>query len=296
MLEPDPEKRPDIYQVSSVAFSLLGRENPVQNLLVSFVCNGLDILLILVITVHNPNKLWAQVIWNCNLTVTLFQKSPTPHVEDLPVPQFESESKKTQVKVVNKTASAPMVEGTSVMPRQRPKGASTTPLNLSNLPLALNPSPTTVKKSQSPVTSDSQFQAFSSSKSGLSQPTYPPVTTYSVFPANSQAFFTPAQEVPEKHLETLFQSSVYPDPFRDEKSEFDSAGSLPDAPGSVPSPNSPDAPGIMVGNQGLSVKPGLVESTSQCVVGTADTPPSTPNLVVPKGHRRNMSDTTAFNK
>lgn len=35
MLEPDPDKRPDIYQVSSVAFSLLGRENPVQNLLVS---------------------------------------------------------------------------------------------------------------------------------------------------------------------------------------------------------------------------------------------------------------------
>lgn len=34
MLEPDPEKRPDIYQVSSVAFSLLGRENPVQNLMV----------------------------------------------------------------------------------------------------------------------------------------------------------------------------------------------------------------------------------------------------------------------
>lgn len=35
MLEPDPEKRPDIYQVSSVAFPLLGKDNTVQNLHVS---------------------------------------------------------------------------------------------------------------------------------------------------------------------------------------------------------------------------------------------------------------------
>lgn len=35
MLEPDPDKRPDIFQVSSVAFPLLGKENPVQNLNVS---------------------------------------------------------------------------------------------------------------------------------------------------------------------------------------------------------------------------------------------------------------------
>lgn len=35
MLEPDPDKRPDIYQVASIAFLLLGKENPVQNLMVS---------------------------------------------------------------------------------------------------------------------------------------------------------------------------------------------------------------------------------------------------------------------
>lgn len=35
MLEPDPDKRPDIYQVSCVAFQLIGKENPVQNLMVS---------------------------------------------------------------------------------------------------------------------------------------------------------------------------------------------------------------------------------------------------------------------
>lgn len=35
MLEPDPDKRPDIFQVSFVAFSLLGKDCPVQNLHVS---------------------------------------------------------------------------------------------------------------------------------------------------------------------------------------------------------------------------------------------------------------------
>ena len=32
MLEPDPDKRPDIFQVAYVAFSLQGKDCPVQNL------------------------------------------------------------------------------------------------------------------------------------------------------------------------------------------------------------------------------------------------------------------------
>ena len=32
MLEVDPAKRPDIFQVASVAFRLAGRECPIQNL------------------------------------------------------------------------------------------------------------------------------------------------------------------------------------------------------------------------------------------------------------------------
>lgn len=35
MLEPDPDKRPDIFQVSCVAFQLLSKDNPVKNLMVS---------------------------------------------------------------------------------------------------------------------------------------------------------------------------------------------------------------------------------------------------------------------
>lgn len=32
MLEPDPDVRPDIYQVSVIAFQIQGKECPVQNL------------------------------------------------------------------------------------------------------------------------------------------------------------------------------------------------------------------------------------------------------------------------
>jgi hypothetical protein len=35
MLEKDPSKRPDIYQVCYVAFQLAGKENPVPNMNVS---------------------------------------------------------------------------------------------------------------------------------------------------------------------------------------------------------------------------------------------------------------------
>lgn len=285
MLEPEAEKRPDIFQVAYVAFSILNRENPVQNL-------------------HN---------------------TPVPNLEDLPIPLFESELKKTQltVKVTSKTPTAPFVEGTSVMPRQRPKGSSAAPLHLNNIPLTLSPSPTTVKKSQSPVTSsDNQYQSFPQ-KSTVAQTNFATNTNYPTnFPAgtqsfspvpgfqNAQTFFPSSQpEANEKQLENLFQSSIYPDPFRDEtggKMEFE-AGNTPASDTHVPpnfsSPTSPERPrmgsGIMTQNiLSGQVKQGLVESTSQSVVGASsgNTPPTSPSLAIPKGHRRNMSDTTAFNK
>jgi len=40
MLEPDQEKRPDIYQVSYFAFKLVGKDCPVPNLLVRLKLNA----------------------------------------------------------------------------------------------------------------------------------------------------------------------------------------------------------------------------------------------------------------
>lgn len=217
----------------------------------------------------------------------------------------------SQIKTTGKTSIAPAIEGTSVMPRQRPKASSTTPLNLNNLPLTLSPSPT-AKKSQSPITfTDSHFQTYpSTAKTNIVQQTFAGAPTQ-IFPASQSyspaAFqsnqFFPSQENSEKSLDNLFQSSIYPDPFRDDqsaspslsaKAEFDSVNSTdPQVP--VTSPISPNQPfGI---NHGLNgQKQGLVESTSQCVVAGTSTPPCSPTLSIPKGHRRNMSDTSAFNK
>lgn len=43
MLEPDADKRPDIFQVSEIAFKIVGKDNPVQNLHVSaLLCFSTD--------------------------------------------------------------------------------------------------------------------------------------------------------------------------------------------------------------------------------------------------------------
>ncbi|KAJ8919930.1 hypothetical protein NQ315_006459 [Exocentrus adspersus] len=255
MLEPDPEQRPDIYQVSCVAFQLLGKDNPVKNLM----------------------------------------KTPVPNVEDLPAPLFESEQKKTQFKVINKAPVVAAVEGTSVMPRQRPKGSSSTPLNLNNIPLTISPSPTSIKKSQSPVSQPPNFQV-------------PGNVSYTApFNSNAQTFSPTKPFLPQPHLDSLFQSSVYPDPFRDDAAasptdvtngnKADNYQNQSPAGVGVTSPMSPENPLFGSGsiNHGIaSLKSGLTESSN--VVGATNTPPTTPTLSVPKGHRRNMSDTTAFNK
>ncbi|KAF5280987.1 hypothetical protein FQA39_LY05192 [Lamprigera yunnana] len=244
MLEPDPDQRPDIFQVSYIAFPLLGKENPVQNL----------------------------------------NKAPIPILDELPIPQSESEAKKmqTQTKSVAKSITVPLVESTSVTPRQRPKGSSANPLTLSNLPLTLSPSPTTIKKSQSPVTFDNQFRS-------INQQNYP-LTFSSTSPFQSTQFF-PAPNPETEKFDNLFQSSIYPDPFRDE-SKLEEELIPSNVPVNVVSPSTPEQT-MMSGNLLPIGKAALAESTSQSMVGGAETPPNSP---ASKGHRRNMSDTTAFNK
>ncbi|KAL1121944.1 hypothetical protein AAG570_003352 [Ranatra chinensis] len=79
MLEPDAEKRPDIFQVSHIAFSLLGKENPVQNL-------------------HNSHVISLEELMSLQ----------------------ETEVKKKKL-TPSKIHTAPIVEPTSITPRQRPK-------------------------------------------------------------------------------------------------------------------------------------------------------------------------------
>lgn len=229
------------------------------------------------------------------------QKSQAPNLDDLPVPQFESESRKTQVKVTNKVAVAPVAEGTSVIPRQRPKAASSAPLSLTNLPITLNSSPTALKTSQSPVFANENSSRSFSPKTGHPPQNFPPFPSATQnFPVasaftNQQSFTPSSQNVSVKDLDTLFQSSAFPDPFRDDVTVESNTPEI----ASHDNTNLPIASeensrlNLGSGGQGNTI---LVESTSQCIVGNSNTPPSTPAISLPRGHRRNMSDTTAFNK
>lgn len=199
------------------------------------------------------------------------------------------------------------------MPRQRPRGTPAAPLNLSNIPLTISPSPTSIKRSQSPIAQSivqntqgnvSQTSNFAVNNTNILK--YTPVTEYQPKPN----FFT-NPDTPQPQLDSLFQSSIYPDPFRDEVVTH-SPTSKPDVTNDfkvdsyinqiVPpmplnlSPVSPDNPLFETDNINQrrgQVKSGLTESNY--IVGT-NTPSCSPTLCVPKGHRRNMSDTTAFSK
>ncbi|XP_066149300.1 AP2-associated protein kinase 1 isoform X1 [Euwallacea fornicatus] len=259
MLEPDPDIRPDIYQVSCIAFELLGKLNPIKN----------------------------------------FKKEPKPVLEELSVPLYDSEQKRaTQLKVqgVKMVPTTPTVEGTSVMPRQRPKGSATTPLNLNNIPLNITSSPNASKKSQN--SPNSQLTQGNNPSSFASPPVFPD------FPPAGD-YFQKGDELPPQQLDSLFQSSIYPDPFRDDHAAMSDADNNGNSKGegfgaattvTVVSPVAGDVPLFGSGSLGRGVSPlrsGLTESTS-IIEGAS--PPSSPSLSVPKGHRRNMSDTTAFNK
>lgn len=231
------------------------------------------------------------------------------------------------------------------MPRQRPKGSASQPLSCA-LPLTINASPTNIpKKPQSPITTTEPttfspnvaFQNFppiqntfqiSPSAQAL------PVTTTNAF--NPPPTFFPlnsSQEQQNNSLDNLFQSSVYPDPFRDEskfdanQQKFEPISNKPEIESqpikvassinNIQIPDSCILPEVkhistvsyipdsisstslekLTGNGNSKPKTGLnskMESSSQHMM--SETPPLSPTLTVPKGHRRNMSDTSAFNK
>lgn len=139
MLEPDPDIRPDIYQVSTIAFQIQGKECPVQNLHVCRDYSNIYTTIYMVLwEIFIPNASLTYYMLFCNNFILLnlcLQKVPTPTIESLPCPPMESENIKrsSSVKTPKPTPIATTVEGTSVTPRQRPKGqaVSTGPISLS---------------------------------------------------------------------------------------------------------------------------------------------------------------------
>ncbi|XP_022672779.1 serine/threonine-protein kinase ppk29-like isoform X2 [Varroa destructor] len=108
-LEVDPEARPDIYQVSYVAFSLAGRECPVRNLSKSLKPDLEKMPHITEAITHSADR--------AGLLVT-----PTPGISTSPQPK--ASTPRTDRCTLRETTSvtSSSLSGTSVAPRQRPKG------------------------------------------------------------------------------------------------------------------------------------------------------------------------------
>ncbi|KAI4487969.1 hypothetical protein M0802_011673 [Mischocyttarus mexicanus] len=354
MLEPDPDVRPDIYQVSVIAFQIHGKECPVQNL----------------------------------------HKAPTPTIDSLPCPLMENDNIKRSSSVrTPKPTPVATVEGTSVTPRQRPKGqvVSTGPINLSgqivgqisgqggqmqqpnpagmtlqqitpmnttttylgqnvqNIPtLPVNPQQSLQLSTQpsfgqvSPhVCTPNQNVSFGQSQSGkqtqYSQSQSPminhspmtrqsPVSTQdknSYYFDSRQLEQRSATNINEENLEALFPPSRYPDPFKDDSRTMPPPTKIPPPvapkPGSTKVlqklPNStnsssskvvpmtlPSKLNIQTGpnRTSLSTTPPVLpkpvnktESLSQSI-SSSTSPPDSPTSNSSR-HRRNVSDTSAFN-
>ncbi|XP_011501176.1 PREDICTED: probable serine/threonine-protein kinase nek3 [Ceratosolen solmsi marchali] len=351
MLEPDPEIRPDIYQVSTIAFQMMGKENPVQNL----------------------------------------HKVSTPTIDSLPCPPMESECIKRSLSVkVSKNSPITTVEGTSVTPRQRPKGqgVGTGPISLSGqivseisgqgnqihqqspagnsisyvqvnqqiapintpqaflqpIPVQQNlqsnftkvpphiPSPsqasTSFGQSQGqPLFNQSQSPMSNNSPLTLQSPVTVPDMNLYYFDSKQHNLKTSVNLENDDNLEALFPSSGYPDPFKDDgRSLSDSVPIASPGSGKMPPPLaakpnvlkvsqklitltsetvSPTKflPSMQLSNNlsqavlALSVFPkpaNKTESLSQNISSSTSSPES-PTLNTSR-HRRNVSDTSAFNK
>ncbi|XP_043465484.1 AP2-associated protein kinase 1 isoform X2 [Leptopilina heterotoma] len=353
MLEPDPDLRPDIYQVSVIAFQLQGKECPVQNL----------------------------------------HKVSTPTVDSLQSPPMESECVKrsSSIKITKPTLITATVEGTSVTPRQRPKGQGVTtgPISLSgqivaqisgqgnqlppqgnavsyiqinqqitpiNTPQAsfvtgnivqqnisvnsqqqtlqlsssstqFNPvSPLLVSPNQNVATfgQNSATQSFNHSQSPLIS--HSPLTQQSpvTVQEKNNTFYFDSKPLETKanddNLEALFPASGYPDPFKDDTRTMPPPAKIP--PSVAPKPGvtkmtlgnlTNSGPTSLIGGAQLTAKltpnkltntmtPPILpkpvsvktESLSQNI-NSSNSPPDSPTLISSR-HRRNVSDTSAFNK
>lgn len=190
------------------------------------------------------------------------QKSEVPVLDNLPVPQFESELKRAAAPkptIVSKQPIHIELGTTSIAPRQRPKGNASS----QNLPLVLpsSPSPGNTIASPSPQvlqTTDGTLDATDKSTT--------PVSPYALKPKSiviQNDIKTPTKSnVPEK----LFEAN-FPDSFQD-------------------TTNVPKTPTSSMGS-----KKDIRSPTSPLHQHLLNTPKSSVS-----GHRRNVSDTSAFNK
>lgn len=218
--------------------------------------------------------------------VSLLQKSALPNFEQLLVPPFESEAKRISAaaaKAAKPQQNVSLVEaGTSVAPRSRPKG-STTVHGQNALGLGLPPSPLPRQSITSPQPQPvvEQFQANFPAMPAVvpAPPAVAAVNAAATVPATAAAA---ASATAPAAVNSLFESSVYPDPFNEAATTVAAT----------------EATAASAASEAVSELPdtSVNELALPAAVGTPTKHMLTPPKTSGGGHRRNVSDTSAFNK
>lgn len=228
MLEPDPDRRPDVYQVSYVAFKLAGKDTPVVNL-------------------HHSSPVEPD---------QLADPRPVNPVRPLPA--------------VNRPVNPVTMEsGTTVTPRQRPKASSVNAV-IGQIPLPVNgrrtdPAPPVSVKELFPA---HPHDPFADSQHGYFNYGYAPVVSSSATVSPQPASLPPS-------------SALTPV----ESAPCEAFNSLPD--------QQVHKGGMTVSNSAPRLNPAAGRTAS--LDPPTVTPPDSPAEFHFR-HRRNMSDTSAFNK
>lgn len=259
MLEPNQDVRPNIWQVCEIAFQLQSKDNPVTNIQVRM---------------QNSTNFSNQLMFSF-----LEQKSEASSLENIPLPPFESELKRVMAQkttIISKQQVHTEL-GTSVAPRQRPKGTQVGIKSSQNLPLVLpsSPSPRNTIASPSPQVlqnnESSNFDQCDKSLASVSQSTTP-ISPYAIKSKTTliqNDVKTPTKPTPTENLfEAKFSENFADATVTNVPQTPTSIGAIKEIPatGQIQSPTSPMHQTLL----------------------------NAPKPVT--GHRRNVSDTSAFNK
>ncbi|XP_058267533.1 AP2-associated protein kinase 1 isoform X2 [Hemibagrus wyckioides] len=257
MLEPDPDKRPDIYQVSHFAFRLARRECPVQNT----------------------------------------QNSPLPNKLPEPIRASEAAAaKKSQTQTKARLTDPIPTTETSITPRQRPKAAQAQPIGgvLQIQPAALTPRKRAVSVNLAQPAAALQSQiTHSSNQPQHKQPVQPipvstPVSGSVTPPVTSPA---PLATTPAPQKTTPTPSSPVPPtaPARSAKRKQQQQQQQQPPPQQQKQPPLAAQPLEATPTPTPPVQPTAGEMPT--TLGLSQTPPSSPRTQK-AGHRRIQSDVT----
>ncbi|XP_043106423.1 AP2-associated protein kinase 1 isoform X2 [Puntigrus tetrazona] len=281
MLEPDPDKRPDIYQVSYFAFKLARRDCPVQNV----------------------------------------KNSPIPAKLPEPIRASEAAAKKSQTQTKARLTDPIPTTETSITPRQRPKAAQSqsqalggilpiqpaalTPRKRANLPAgAAQPIAVSVNLAQPAAALQSQ-KAQASPAPQQKTPVQPIPVTAATAVAGGLVPVAAGSPAPQKAVATPPPSSPAPPtaPARSARRKQASVTQQQPVPVQPAVTQPPVAPPPALAEP-AAVPPAVQRPEPQSQIspekaeerpaapGLSQTPPSSPRTAQKAGHRRIQSDVT----